>query len=144
MPAAMDDFCERTEQPEPATPGGYTRAVLESLALKYRCVLESLESLTGCEFRGIRVVGGGSRNDLLNQLTANATGRRVVAGPAEATALGNLAMQMVGSSAVKGLSEAREMIESSFPTRVFEPRDNASWEDAYRKFRTVVAKVAAT
>jgi rhamnulokinase len=141
MPAAIDLFCEKTGQGRPATAGAYTRTVLESLALKYRYVLESLESLTGTNCREIRVVGGGSQNDLLNQLIADATGCRVLAGPAEATALGNVAMQMVGSGGVKSLAEAREIITRSFHTRVFEPRGNNAWENAYRRFRTITARL---
>jgi len=103
--------------------------------MKYRQVLESLESLVGTKFQKIRIVGGGSRIDLLNQFTADATGRRVLAGPVEATALGNLAMQMVATGAVASLSEARDIISTSFPARVFEPKDTDRWEEAYKRFR---------
>ena len=113
------------------------RTILESLALKYRQVLESLESLVGTKFEEIRVVGGGSRIDLLNQFTADATGRRVLAGPVEATALGNLVMQMVATGAVASLNEAREIISTSFPARVFEPKDTVRWEEAFERFRTL-------
>jgi len=143
MLAEIDAFCDQTEQPRPTTVGGYTRTVLESLALKYRSVLESLESLSGTKFREIRVVGGGSQNDLLNHFTADATGCAVLAGPAEATALGNLAMQMVGSGAVTSLDVAREVIRASFPTRLFEPRDNSAWQDAYRKFQMMTAQTSS-
>jgi rhamnulokinase len=138
MLEAIDAFLEKTGQPKPDSPGGYTRSVLESLALKYRYVLESLETLAGSKFTEIRVVGGGAQNDLLNQLTADATGRRVLAGPVEATALGNLALQMVGTGAVASLAAARELIADSFPARVFEPHASAGWEDAYRNFRTIL------
>ena len=87
----------------PRRPRPCTRAILESLAFKYRFVLESLEELTGEPIEEIRIVGGGSRNRLLNQFTADATGRTVLAGPVEATALGNIAMQMVGTGAVASL-----------------------------------------
>ena len=86
-------------------------------------VLEQLESLTGTDVREIRVIGGGSQNALLNQMTADATGRTVLAGPVEATALGNLAMQMVGTGVVASLDAARDLIEHSFPPRVFHPSD---------------------
>jgi rhamnulokinase len=142
MLAAIDAFCDKTEQPRPTAVGGYVRTVLESLALKYRSVLESLEALSGTKFREIRVVGGGSQNDLLNQFTADATGCAVLAGPVEATALGNLAMQMVGSGAVTSLGVAREMISASFPTRFFEPRDDSAWQNAYRKFQLMTAQAS--
>jgi len=137
MPEAIAAFCEKNGQSKPLGPGSVTRTILESLALKYRQVLESLESLVGTNFREVRVVGGGSRNDLLNQFTADATGRRVLAGPGEATALGNLAMQMAATRAVASLNEAREIIGACFPARVFEPRDTHRWEEAYERFRSL-------
>jgi rhamnulokinase len=134
MPLAIAEFCSRSGQSKPTGPGQITRAILESLALKYRQVLESLESLVGTQFQEIRIVGGGSRIDLLNQFTADATGRRVFAGPVEATALGNLAMQMVATGAVGSLNEARNLISTSFPARVFEPKNTYRWDEAYGRF----------
>jgi rhamnulokinase len=134
MPLAIATFCIKSGQPQPRSPGAMTRTILESLALKYRQVLESLEKLVGTTFQEIRVVGGGSRNELLSQFTADATGRRVVAGPVEATALGNLAMQMVATKAVASLGEARDVISACFPARVFEPKDAGRWEQAYGRF----------
>ena len=98
-------------------------------------MLESLEEITGQRFNEIRVVGGGARNRLLNQFTANATGRMVVAGPVEATALGNVAMQMLATGAVTSLAEARAIIDRSFPVERFEPTDVDRWEPQYRRFR---------
>ena len=100
MAIAIDGYCRQTDQPALTAPPSYARAIMESLAFKYRTVLESLEEITGQRFDEIRVVGGGARNRLLNQFTANATGRMVVAGPVEATALGNVAMQMLATGAV--------------------------------------------
>jgi len=142
MPAAIDAYCLRTGQPKPASPGAYARAVLESLALKYRAVLESLELLTDLEFKEIRIVGGGSQNALLNQFTADATGRVVVAGPVEATALGNVALQLVGIGAVASLGQARELIAASFPPRFFDPQTTAGWDAAYRNFQALLTKPA--
>jgi rhamnulokinase len=139
MPHAISEFCSRSGQSKPTGPGQVTRAILESLALKYRQVLESLESLVGTKFQEIRIVGGGSRIDLLNQFTADATGRRVLAGPVEATALGNLAMQIVATGAVASLSEARNLISTSFPARVFEPRNTDRWDEAYGRFLALSA-----
>ncbi len=117
MPAAIAGYCRQTGQPEPAGPPGYARAILESLAFKYRVVLESLEELTGTRFDDIRIVGGGSRNRLLNQFTADATGRTVLAGPVEATALGNIAMQMLATGTVGSLAEARADHRTLVPGR---------------------------
>jgi rhamnulokinase len=138
MTAAITDYCARTGQGTPETPGAFVRTVLESLALKYRVVLEQLESLTGARIAQIRVIGGGSQNALLNQFTADATGRAVIAGPSEATALGNLAMQMVGLGMVKSLDAARDLIEYSFPPRRFEPSGSAAWDQAYLRFKSLL------
>ncbi len=97
MLAAIDEFCTRTHQPVPQEAGAYVRAVLESLAFKYRLVLRNLEQVSGKRIEQIRIIGGGSKNRLLNQLTADATGKRVFAGPAEATALGNIAIQILAT-----------------------------------------------
>jgi rhamnulokinase len=134
MVAAIADYCRETGQPEPEGPPGYARAILESLAFKYRVVLESMEELTGTAITEIRIVGGGSRNRLLNQFTADATGRAVVAGPVEASALGNIAMQMVATKAVASLAEARRIIEHSFPVERFEPVAPDAWNAHYRRF----------
>jgi rhamnulokinase len=138
MPSAIDRYCRRTEQPAPHDPAAYTRAVLESLAYKYRVVLDSLEILTGVRVEEIRVIGGGSRNRLLNQFTADATGRAVIAGPVEATALGNIAVQMLATGAVGSLAEARAIIERSFPVERYDPRSHDRWDAEYRRFKDYV------
>jgi rhamnulokinase len=101
-------------------------------------VLESLEELTGARFSEIRIVGGGSRNRMLNQFTGDATRRKVVAGPVEATALGNIAMQMLATGAVASLGEARAVIERSFPVERFEPLSADAWDPQYSRFRDYV------
>jgi rhamnulokinase len=135
MPEAISRFCRVTDQPEPEDPAAYTRAILEGLALKYRLVAEALEQLTGKSSREIRIVGGGAKNQLLNQLTADATGRRVIAGPTEATALGNIGMQMLATGAARSLTEVREVIARSFPPQVYEPRETDKWQEVYKTFR---------
>jgi rhamnulokinase len=127
MLTAIDAFCRRTDQQCPQTPGAYARAIFDSLALKYRRVIQDLAILAGRPIDCIRVIGGGSQNTLLNQLTADATGVSVVAGPTEATALGNVAVQMLATGAAASLAEARRVIDRSFPTRTFEPRDPDPW-----------------
>jgi rhamnulokinase len=134
MTEAIARFCVATGQPVPASPPAMTRAILESLALRYRATIESLEQVTARRFDEIQIVGGGSRNRLLNQLTADATGRRVVAGPVEATALGNIAMQMVAIGAIGSLEGAREIIAASFPVATFEPEPHERWNAAYARF----------
>jgi rhamnulokinase len=114
MVDAIADACRRTDQQVPADPAAFARTIFDSLALKYRVVLEWLEELTGRSIVTVRVIGGGARNGLLNQLTADATGRVVIAGPVEATALGNLAMQLLATGQVASLDEARDVIDRSF------------------------------
>jgi rhamnulokinase len=135
MVVAIAGYCRDTGQAEPSGPPAYARAILESLAFKYRIVLEALEALTGLQFEEIRVVGGGARNRLLNQFTADATGRRVVAGPVEATALGNVAMQMVATGAVGSLEEARGIIDRSFPVEQYDPVNADRWAQEYQRFQ---------
>ncbi|HKD06918.1 MAG TPA: rhamnulokinase family protein [Bryobacteraceae bacterium] len=131
-------FCRKTEQKAPSSAGAFTRAILESLAYKYRMVLESLEELIGNPLAEIRIIGGGSKNRLLNQFTANATGRTVIAGPVEATALGNIAMQMVATGGMS-LADARDIIARSFPPERFDPQDTGKWDGEYGRFRSYVA-----
>jgi rhamnulokinase len=135
MVAAISSYCVDTGQPQPDSPAAFTRAILESLAFKYRYVLDSLETLTGVRLTEVQIVGGGSRNRLLNQFTADATGRTVYAGPVEATALGNIAMQMVATGTVASLADARRVIERSFPVDRFEPRETDRWNDHYQRFQ---------
>jgi rhamnulokinase len=137
MVASIAEYCRQTGQPEPDSPPAFVRCILESLAFKYRAVVESLESLTGTPIQLIRVVGGGARNRLLNQFTADATGRTVVAGPVEATVLGNVAMQMVATGAVASLGDARDVIDRSFPVERFEARDADRWQPHYQRFQDI-------
>ena len=143
MPATIAGYCRMTGQPEPDSPTAFARTILESLAFKYRAVLESLEALTGRRFDELRIVGGGARNPLLKQWTANATGRTVTAGPAEATALGNIGLQMMATGAVGSLAEAREVIDRSFPVERFDPIDADRWDAEYRRFQQYVELTCA-
>lgn len=138
MVKAISDYCRQSGQRVPEGPAAFARGILESLALKYRVVLESLENVSGNTFDEIRIVGGGSRNRLLNQFTADATGRTVIAGPVEATALGNIAVQMLAIGAVGSLAEARRIIADSFPTERFEPRHVERWTAHYARFQEYV------
>lgn len=141
MTTAIADYCRRTGQAPPETPAAFARTIFESLALEYRLVVEWLEEVSGRAIRTIRVIGGGARNALLNQLTADATGRQVAAGPAEATALGNIAMQMLATGRVASLAAARDIIDCSFPARRFVPVETDRWERHYRVFRDVLGRI---
>jgi rhamnulokinase len=116
------DYCRATEQPVPGTPGAVCRVILYSLAVRYREVLGVLEELTGQRLDVIHIVGGGSRNRLLNQLTADVTGRRVVAGPSEATAAGNALVQALGAGQLGSLEELRQVVRESFAVEEFLPK----------------------
>jgi rhamnulokinase len=140
MPRAIADYCRRTSQPIPDHPAAVARTVFESLALKYRMVIEWLEEVSGLSIRTVRVIGGGAQNRLLNQLTADATGRDVLAGPVEATALGNIAMQMLATGHADSLAAARDIINRSFPAERFLPKDPAPWDRQYRRFRDVATR----
>jgi len=139
MPGAIRAACRETGQPEPATEGQLVRCALESLALKYRGVLDDIESLTGVRSEVIHVVGGGSRNRLLNQLTANACDRPVVAGPVEATALGNVLVQARTAGQLGSLAELREVVRNSSDLETFDPTDTQAWDNARGKFEALLS-----
>jgi rhamnulokinase len=134
MVVAIDAFCVKTQQPKPSSPGAYVRCILESLAMKYFLTLRNLEAICGRNIEQLRVVGGGSKNRLLNQFTANATGRKVLVGPAEATALGNIAIQILATHQASSLEEARAMVDRSFATEIFEPIDTDKWQQQFQRF----------
>jgi rhamnulokinase len=139
MPTAIAAFCARTGQGTPAGRGTVVRCILESLALKYRHVLEQLETLMGHRVEVIHVVGGGSRNALLCQFTADACDRIVRAGPVEATAIGNVLVQMVACGELGSMDEARAVVQQSFPIIAYQPREAVRWSEAYDRFRRVLA-----
>jgi rhamnulokinase len=143
MLSAIDMFCTRTHQPVPQEPGAYVRAVLESLAFKYRFVLRNLEQVSGKRIGQIRIIGGGSKNRLLNQLTADATGRKVLAGPAEATALGNVAIQILATGGASSLAEVRATVDRSFPTEVFNPLETDKWDQHAERFEQYCGSIYA-
>jgi rhamnulokinase len=142
MAVRIQDYCERTGQARPETHAQIIRAAYEGLALLYASVYETLEQLTGRTLDTLRIVGGGCRDGLLDQLAANATGRKVVTGPTEATATGNLIMQMLAMGDIQSLEEGREIIRNSFAeeTREFEPRDTAVWQSALKKWTEICRK----
>jgi rhamnulokinase len=143
MPTAINEFCKKTHQPGPQGPGAYVRAILESLALKYRLVLRNLEHVSGRRMEQIRIIGGGSKNRLLNQLTADATGKRVRAGPAEATALGNIAIQILSTGSATSLQEVRAIVDRSFPTEIFEPLETDKWDQHAERFEQYCGSIYA-
>ena len=138
MPERIRSYCAKTNQSMPQTKGEIIRVALEGIALKYRWVLERLEELTGKRFDPIHIIGGGTRNRLLNQFAADATCRPVVAGPVEATAIGNVLMQAIGLKHLNSLTEARSIIRTSFSPETFEPKQTEDWDDAYSRLQKVM------
>jgi len=139
MTAAIAAVCHRTGQTAPADSGAFTRMILESLALKYRVVKESLARVTGKAIDKIHIVGGGCQNQLLNQFSADALNCPVVAGPVEATSLGNIIMQLYALGEIRSLAEGRALVRRSFETKTFEPKNTGAWDDAYARFQTLLA-----
>jgi rhamnulokinase len=134
MPARVQEFCRKTGQDVPEERGQIVRCVLESLALKYRWVVDRLEELTNRRVGSLYLVGGGVKNTLLNQFTANAIGRTVVGGPSEATAVGNMLVQAVALGELGDLGDIRRVVRDSFPAMTFEPEDGDRWAEAYERF----------
>ncbi len=137
MPEVIRDYCRRTGQPVPDSDGSITRTVLESLAFKYRYVVDGLDRLTGTRHEEIFVVGGGAKNSLLCRFTAASCGRPVNAGPTEATALGNGLVQLMSLGELANYREARTLVKRSFPPEVHMPCDTERWEEEYGRFLAV-------
>ncbi|MFZ0452949.1 MAG: rhamnulokinase family protein [Ignavibacteriaceae bacterium] len=127
MIQAISEYCIKTGQRKPKTKGEYSRSVLESLALKYKSVLQRIEKVSKKNIQKLHIVGGGSQNILLNQFAADATGKKVITGPVEATALGNIMVQAVTKGKIESYEKAREIISESFPVKVYEPEEHEKW-----------------
>jgi rhamnulokinase len=140
MPRRIADYCRETGQPVPETKGAIIRCALESLALLYRQTLIDIESMTGNRIDTLHIVGGGSRNHLLNQWTANALDRKVVAGPVEATAAGNILIQALALGHLDSLASARKVVSNSFPTETFHATNQTQWNQAFETFKQLRAR----
>lgn len=135
MEQAIRTYCSDHRQPIPQTRGQIVRCIFESLALRYRQVLDNLRHLSPRPVEALHVIGGGSRNDLLNQWTANAVGIPVIAGPSEATAIGNVMIQALTAGAARDVVSMRQLINRSIPLKTFHPQDMEVWDTAYLSFR---------
>jgi len=140
MSGRIQAFCHETGQAVPETKGEIVRCALESLALEYRWVAERLEEVASRQLPTVHIIGGGSQNWLLNQFTADATGRTVVAGPVEATAIGNVLVQSLALGHIASLEEGRELVRRSFEVETFEPGDTAAWNVAYERYLEIRQK----
>lgn len=137
MVAAIKAYARKTGQKEPEDIGTTVRSILESLAFKSRLVVEELSRLTGRKFSAVHLIGGGSRNRLLNQFTAEATGLRVLAGPDEATSAGNVLVQALAAGTLTDRQEIREVVRRSFEIKEFTPLQPEFWSEHYQDFLRV-------
>lgn len=137
MPGRIRELCRKSGQPVPAGRGEVVRCIYESLALKYRITKDQIESVTGRRYPALHIVGGGTKDGLLSQFTANATGSRVIAGPIEATALGNMAVQLLAQGVLRDLQDARRVIANSFDLKFYQPEDRQAWLAALQLYRRI-------
>ena len=140
MPEKICRYCADTGQPVPQSKGEILRCALESLALRYRWVLDKLENMMGRSIRVVHVIGGGMQNELLSQFAADAMQRPVVAGPIEATAMGNMLMQALALGHIGSLDQGREVVRNSFQVRTYDPGDAAPWDELYGRYLELVDK----
>jgi len=140
MPDKIRAWCAKTGQTVPQDPGAIVRVAIDSLALKYRVVFEQIRSLTGMEFPRLHVGGGGTKDTMLTQASANALGIEVVAGPPEATSCGNVITQMLATGFLTDMPAGRELIRRSFGFKVYQPQDRAAWDAAYAKFTELLQR----
>ena len=140
IPKRVQEYCKRTGQYVPQTVGEIMRCIYESLALKYRFAFDSIKDCTGKEYKNIYVVGGGVKDRLLCQMTAESCGVPVNAGPIEATVFGNIAVQLMASGDIKDLSEARRIIANSDTMKHYVPENTAVWEQEYQKFKEIITR----
>ncbi|MGB9837157.1 MAG: rhamnulokinase [Candidatus Saccharicenans sp.] len=140
MTAALRLYAHKTGQKMVEDIGSVARSLLESLALKYRLVVEDLEKITRKKYNRIHIIGGGSRNYLLNQFTASATGKVVLAGPDEATSVGNILTQALAVGLLENPAAIRKTIRNSFEIKEFQPEDTAGWDKAYSRFREILER----
>ncbi len=138
MPDKICKFCAESGQPIPQIKGEIVRVALESLALKYRRTLEQVEELSGKRLDPIHIIGGGTKNRLLNQFTADCTQRTIVTGPVEATAIGNVLMQAIALGQLRSLADARAAVRKSFSVETYQPDNYAGWDDAYAKLLNLI------
>ena len=137
MPNQIRAYCERTGQPVPDTKGAIIRVAVESLAFRYKSVFTMLEDLTGGRLDVLHIVGGGTKDRMLNQLTANALNRPVITGPVEATATGNILSQLMANDSIDSLAAGRDIVRASFEQEAYEPVDAEAFAEAYTRFHAI-------
>lgn len=138
MPKRIREYCQMTGQTVPQTTGAVVRAIAESLAFRYRSTVEGMEDVTGRKYDVINIVGGGIKDKMICQFTANATKRTVSAGPVEATSIGNILVQAIAMGAIKDINEGRCIVRNSFDIAEYKPQDSQAWDAAYEKWQKII------
>lgn len=138
IPERVREFCRKTGQYVPETVGEIMRCIYESLAMKYRLTFEKLRECTERDYPVIHVIGGGTKDGLLCQMTANSCDRTVKAGPIEATVMGNVAVQLMSNGSVENIGQARKIVADSSELKTFEPKDTDKWAEAYKDFLKII------
>ncbi|MBQ8826587.1 MAG: rhamnulokinase [Oscillospiraceae bacterium] len=137
IPKRVYEYCEKTNQALPSSVGEIMRCIYESLALKYRQTFDEIKKCTGKQYNKIYLMGGGTKDGMLCQMTANACGCEVYAGPIEATAYGNIAVQLIASGDIPDIKTARQIVADSDNIKVFTPCESDKWEEAYKRYKEV-------
>ncbi len=141
MPKRIREYCEKTGQKVPQTKGEIVRCIAQSLAFKYRETVEGMEEVTGNKYNVVNIVGGGIKDKMICQFTANATKRKVSTGPVEATSIGNVVVQAMAMGAIKDLKEGRQIVKNSFDITVYEPQDGDAWDKAYEEWKRIIKSI---
>lgn len=141
MPKRIREYCKMTGQKIPETTGAVIRSIAESLAFKYRQTVEGMEDVTNKKYNVINIVGGGIKDKMICQFTANATNRTVMTGPVEATSIGNVIVQGIAMGAIKDLSHGRQIVRNSFDITEYKPENPEAWDEAYKKWSEIINEV---
>ncbi|MBQ8766283.1 MAG: rhamnulokinase [Clostridia bacterium] len=140
LPDKIRAYCKKTNQPIPETIGQLVRCIYESLALKYRLALEQIAECTGKKFDVLHLMGGGTKDGFLCELTAQSLGVPVIAGPVEATALGNIMLQLIALGEIESIEKGREIIAETEKVKIFEEQHTAYWDEAFERFCRIIKK----
>ena len=140
LPQRIKDYCKHTNQNVPETTGAVIRCIYESLAMKYRYAIEQIRENTGKDFDVLHLLGGGTKDSFLCQMTADSLGFDVVAGPTEATAIGNIMLQLIALGEIGSVDEAREIIKKSEKVKIYKPENHSEWEKAYDEYIRIIKR----
>ncbi|MGN0447191.1 MAG: rhamnulokinase family protein [Acutalibacteraceae bacterium] len=140
LPERIREYCKNTGQGEPENIGSVVRCIYESLAMKYRFAIRQIEENTGKKFQVLHLLGGGTKDSFLCQMTADSLGIPVVAGPTEATALGNIFLQLIALGEVEDINAARDIIRQTEKVKTYSPESHLSWLDGYKKYEDIILK----